>query len=137
MTRVGLQLGRRVAERADYRCEYCRSPQAVTAQPFHVDHILPRSRGGQTTADNLCYACPRCNLLKGDRVSGIDPYTEREVSLFNPRRDQWADHFRWSPTHLRLIGRTATGRATIATLQLNAEVLVHARKLWILLRLLD
>ena len=137
MTRVGLQLSRRVAERADYRCEYCQTPQAVTAQPFHVDHILPRSRGGQTTADNLCYACPRCNLLKGDRVSGIDPRTEREVPLFNPRRDQWADHFLWSPTHLRLIGRTATGRATIVALQLNAKMLVHARKMWILLRLLD
>ena len=129
-------LVRQVAERAGHRCEYCQTPQAVTAQPFHLDHVLPRSRGGETTAENLCYACPRCNLLKGDAVEAEDPRTGRRVLLFNPRLDRWDDHFRWSASYQRIVGRTAIGRATVVALRLNAEVLVQARKLWVLLKLI-
>jgi len=136
MTTVPLHLRRQVAERAGYRCEYCRTPQIVTAQTFHVDHIIPRSQGGPSSLDNLCYACPRCNLHRGDRVSGIDPRTGREVRLFHPRQDTWEEHFRWSPTFRRIIGRTPGGRATVALLQLNAPSLVRAREIWVLLKLL-
>jgi 5-methylcytosine-specific restriction endonuclease McrA len=34
---------------------------------FHVDHILPWSRGGQTKLSNLQMLCPTCNLRKGSR----------------------------------------------------------------------
>jgi hypothetical protein len=136
MTTVPPRLVREVAEQAGYRCEYCRTPQVVTAQSFHVDHIIPRAQGGTSSLENLCYACPRCNLLKGDRVTGVDPRTGREVPLFHPRHDLWQVHFRWNPTFRHIIGRTATGRATVAVLQLNASSLVRAREMWVLLRLL-
>ena len=136
MTTVPARLTRAVAERAGYRCEYCRTPQVITAQTFHVDHIVPRFQGGPSSLENLCYACPRCNLHKGDRVTGIDPRTGREASLFHPRQDSWEVHFRWSPTFRRIIGRTPTGRATVAMLQLNARSLIRAREMWILLKLL-
>jgi 5-methylcytosine-specific restriction endonuclease McrA len=136
MSSISSTLARRVAERAGFRCEYCRSPQAITGQTFHADHIVPRAKSGLTVLDNLCLACPRCNLHKQDRMSGIDPRTRRRVALFHPRQDDWDTHFRWSINYIRLIGRTATGRATISTLQLNGVVLMRARRMWVLLKLL-
>jgi hypothetical protein len=131
-----LALTRRIAERARYRCEYCHTPQVVTAQTFHVDHIVPQVRGGQTQLNNLCYACPHCNLHKHDRIQAQDPRTGRLVRLFHPRTDPWDTHFRWSPTYTRLIPRTAIARATVVALDLNTEVFVNARKLWLVLGLL-
>lgn len=136
MTIVPPGLAEEVAERAGYRCEYCRTAQVITAQTFHVDHIIPRFQGGPSSSENLCYACPRCNLHKGDRITGIDPRTRQEVPLFHPRQDHWEVHFRWSPTFRRVVGRTPTGRATVATLRLNASSLVRAREMWVLLKLL-
>jgi hypothetical protein len=39
------------------------------------------------------------------------------VPLFNPRTDEWADHFAWDGLLLR--GKTAIGRATVAVLDIN------------------
>ena len=131
-----MALTRQVAERARYHCEYCHTPQVVTAQSFHIDHIMPQALGGQTRLDNLCYACPHCNLHKSDRVQAHDPRTGRVVRLFNPRADRWDDHLRWSATYTRLIPRTGIARATVATLDLNAEVFIKARQLWLILGLI-
>jgi 5-methylcytosine-specific restriction endonuclease McrA len=133
---ISLALTRRIAERARYRCEYCHTPQVVTAQTFHVDHIVPQVRGGQTQLNNLCYACPHCNLHKHDRIQAHDPRTGRLVHLFNPRTDPWDTYLQWSPTYTRLIPRTAIARATVVALDLNADVFVNARKLWLVLGLL-
>ncbi len=127
---------RQVAQRAGYRCEYCHTPQEVTAQAFHLDHIIPRARGGPTNLDNLCYACPRCNLHKSNQVEASDPRTRRVTRLFNPRTDRWPDHFRWSPTYQRIVGRTAIGRTTLTLLDFNAPILVKARQLWLVLALI-
>jgi hypothetical protein len=43
--------------------------------------------------DNLALACWACNLKKGPNLTGLDPETEEIISLFNPRKDRWADHF--------------------------------------------
>jgi hypothetical protein len=48
-----------------------------------------------------------------------DPLTGRTVPLFNPRRDRWRQHFRWSADRLRILGRTDAGRATVAALNMN------------------
>ena len=42
-------------------CAYC---QQVLRTLFHVDHRTPIVRGGRTVEENLCCACPRCNLTK-------------------------------------------------------------------------
>ena len=136
MPDLPLALTRRVAERARYRCEYCHTPQVITAQTFHVDHIVPQVLGGQAQLNNLCYACPHCNLHKSDRINARDPRTGRMVRLFNPRIDHWDEHLRWSTTYTRLLPRTAIARATVATLDLNANVFVKARKLWLVLGLI-
>ncbi|NOX62860.1 MAG: HNH endonuclease [Chloroflexi bacterium] len=126
MPSVSFRLRQEVAKRAGYRCEYCRTPQVVTAQTFHIDHIVPRSQAGDSSLENLCYACPRCNLHRGDRTTGKDPDTGRETPLFHPREHVWEEHFRWSSTFQYIQGRTPIGRATVVTLDLNGASLVNA-----------
>ena len=58
------------------------------------------------------------------------------VRLFNPRTDHWDEHLHWSTTYTRLLPRTAIARATVVTLDLNADIFVNARKLWLMLGLI-
>jgi 5-methylcytosine-specific restriction endonuclease McrA len=53
---------RAVFARDKHRCQYCGSTRHLT-----VDHIVPRSRGGADTWDNLVTSCAPCNRKKGDR----------------------------------------------------------------------
>jgi hypothetical protein len=131
MTRLPLALQRLLQERARGVCEYCRSSVEVTGQDLTLDHIFPTSRGGPHDPDNLCLCCSWCNLYKQAAVDGIDPRSGRVVPLFHPRLQQWEDHFRWSPTATRVIGRTAVGRATIQALRLNRPSLVRSRTVWV------
>jgi len=47
-----------VVRRAGNRCEYCQLPAYLQVGGFEVDHILPRSRGGQVDLANMALACP-------------------------------------------------------------------------------
>lgn len=49
------------------RCAYCRKS---IAKEYHVDHIVPVSKGGSNFPDNLQLLCPSCNLKKGAK----DPF---------------------------------------------------------------
>jgi hypothetical protein len=110
---------RLVEDRAGQRCEYCRMHQSLQGATFHLEHIVPSSRGGSDEADNLAVACPSCNLHKADRIEVPDPETEAVVSLFNPRTNRWRDHFHWHGP--RIVGLTAIGRATVLALDLNQD----------------
>ena len=46
------------------RCVYCHEPLPAG---FHVDHVIPLSRGGAHAWENLVLACAPCNLRKGSR----------------------------------------------------------------------
>lgn len=60
----GISLSRHnVMRRDNYSCQYC-----GTAKNLTIDHLQPRSRGGQTAWQNLVTACSRCNARKGDRT---------------------------------------------------------------------
>ncbi len=50
-----------VAERAGWCCEYCRSQARFCPDPFVVEHVVPRSRGGSDDLSNLAFACQGCN----------------------------------------------------------------------------
>jgi hypothetical protein len=115
-----------VRERARQCCEYCRMPQAFDEITFEIDHVIPRKHGGPTTPDNLALACFFCNNRKGPNLSGIDPDSGRVVELFNPRRQRWGRHFRW--VGARVVGRTKTGRATVAVLEMNLSTRVELRE---------
>ena len=126
-----IELRRRVAKQARYRCGYCLTQEAVIGSPMEFDHLLPRALGGPTTEDNLWLACSLCNDYKGNRFLIIDPQTGVNVSVFNPRQQEWEKHFVWSADSTRIDGTTAVGRATVAALQLNRPSLVLARRLWV------
>lgn len=113
------QLTEQVSHRAGGLCEYCHFPEAYSETTFEVDHIIAKQHGGKTLRSNLAWCCLRCNLYKGPNISGIDPQGPpgTPVRLFHPRRHKWSTHFRWAGASL--IGKTAIGRATIQTLNIN------------------
>jgi hypothetical protein len=115
-----------VWRRAGGCCEYCRMPHQYDDTTFAIDHIIADSHGGPTRDANLCLACFACNNFKGPNLKGRDIKTKKTVSLFNPRRHKWSSHFRWDGP--RLVGRTAIGRATIATLRINLDHRVAYRQ---------
>ncbi len=53
---------RAVFVRDDHTCQYCGAPAE------NIDHVLPRSRGGQHLWENVVAACRRCNSRKEDRL---------------------------------------------------------------------
>ena len=60
----GIALSRHnVMRRDSYSCQYCGAAKNLT-----LDHLMPRSRGGETIWQNLVTACSRCNSRKGDRT---------------------------------------------------------------------
>ena len=119
-----------VRERDQHRCAYCRSFEALTVTSFEIDHIVPKSAGGQTTESNLCLACPTCNRYKGASQTAVDPETGEDVPLFHPRKDRWNEHFAWQDEQTRIVGLTPTGRATVAKLRMNRAQMVRLRGLW-------
>jgi len=118
-------LQRAVERRAAGRCEYCRMHQTLQGATFHVEHVVPKCRGGESRLENLAWACPTCNLHKADRIASPDPQSGQEVPLFNPRRDRWSMHFRWE--RHEIVPLTNTGRATAALLNLNHPRRVQIR----------
>jgi hypothetical protein len=119
---------RAVVERAQGRCEYCQSRADDTTEPFAVEHIIPRSRGGTSTFDNLAFSCSGCNGHKYNRTEAPDPTDRTLVLLYNPRRQGWQDHFGWSDDYARILGLTSTGRATVEALKMNRTGLVNMRQ---------
>ena len=132
MTGAGVshELRRKIFEHFGGCCAYCRSPLYLLPGSEHIEHIIPRAAQGLTVEENLCLCCPRCNSRKGIHTKAIDPITGKRVPLFHPRQQRWGDHFRWTPRLLRIVGRTATGRATIHFLRLNDSRFLRARQLW-------
>lgn len=125
-----------VRSRAGFLCEYCHSAEESSSTLFTIDHILPRSIGRSDELENLALACHRCNNNRYNFISGTDPETEQEVTLFNPRQQQWLDHFIWSADGLEIMGITPTGRGTCDRLDLNdryhnERAIIKARRLWI------
>jgi len=96
----------------------------------------PLSLGGSDAPDNLALACRRCHERRYNFTIGIDPETAMQVLLFNPRQQQWSEHFIWSADALQIMGRTPTGRATCNRLDLNDErreepFIQNARQQWV------
>jgi 5-methylcytosine-specific restriction endonuclease McrA len=58
---ISEDIRRIVAARADFRCEYCKMPEEHAFFTFYLDHIMSIKHGGQTTLENLAYACAYCN----------------------------------------------------------------------------
>ena len=71
----------RVLARDGHMCQLC----GTTEEPFHIDHIVPRSKGGTSDLDNLQVLCKRCNLAKGSRSVFLSETTTPPVfPTFSP-----------------------------------------------------
>jgi HNH endonuclease len=128
---IPVALQRQIRQQFGDRCAYCQSCEALMAVTFEIEHIVPQSAGGEAVPENLCLACPPCNRSKANRQSAIDPETGETIRFFHPQRDRWTDHFEWNQTFTELIPRSAIGKITIASLQMNRVQLVNARELWV------
>lgn len=54
---------REVLRRDHHRCQYCGTTKRLT-----LDHVIPRSKGGKHSWDNVVTACEKCNAFKGSRT---------------------------------------------------------------------
>ncbi len=62
-----LRLRFRVLQRDRFSCQQCgASPAKLVGVELHVDHVVPWSKGGETTLNNLQTLCSKCNLGKGN-----------------------------------------------------------------------
>lgn len=83
-----------IFKRDNFTCAYCGRFRDLT-----VDHILPKSKGGKDTWDNLISACLKCNYKKGDRTpeqAGMEllfkPYKPNPLRFLcdnNKMREGW------------------------------------------------
>ena len=77
--------------------------------------------------DNLALACFDCNRFKGSDIASIDPAHGELTPLFNPRTQEWSEHF--SIEAGRIDPRTANGRVTERVLKLNLPSRVEVREI--------
>ncbi|MEM9220817.1 MAG: HNH endonuclease [Pseudomonadota bacterium] len=91
--------------RDKFECQYCGASDDLT-----FDHLVPRSRGGMTTWDNVITACSPCNLRKGNKSCRVadmfprqDPFRPTVHDLHNNGRlfppnylhESWMDFLYW------------------------------------------
>lgn len=99
--------------------------------PLENEHIIPQAAGGTDLEENLWLACRNCNGFKHSKISSLDPLTNAETDIFNPRKQNWDEHFEFDSAQIRILGKTACGRATVIALRLNSEQAVKVRTLWV------
>ncbi|MGK7872926.1 MAG: HNH endonuclease [Xenococcaceae cyanobacterium] len=123
---IPVELRRLVVDRADHLCEYCLISEADLASGCQVDHIISLKHGGLTAADNLAYACIFCNLEKGTDLGSIIWRTGELVRFFNPRRDNWGEHFRLNGAIIEPL--TNIGEVTARILNFNRDERILERQ---------
>ena len=100
---------RNVFARDANRCQYC--GRRFPTSELSLDHVIPRSRGGEATWENIVCSCVKCNVKKGGRTPKeahmklvCEPKKPRRspqlsVKLGNPKYESWKvflDHAYWS-----------------------------------------
>jgi len=121
-----------VRQRAADACEYCLMP---TNQKFEVEHIIPKARWSnykrgacpglhpsdrlsQSTSDhisNFAWSCYFCNNAKGGKLR------HGQQRLFDPRYEDWTDHFAFAPSKAYgiIVGLTDVGAETVRVLDFH------------------
>lgn len=86
---------RNLMRRDEQRCQYCgRRP---SQSELSIDHVHPRSRGGETSWENCVLACVQCNRRKGSKL-----VEDAGMNLLRPpRAPQWSPIFEVASTHQR------------------------------------
>ena len=101
---------RAVFARDDWTCQYCGSRSNLT-----VDHVVPRSKGGTSSWENIVASCAPCNRRKGNalpRQAGMNLHTAAEDA--EPARVHPGRHADDPGGLARLPGRLSSSRAAVA-----------------------
>jgi hypothetical protein len=129
--KIPASLAERIRKQARYRCGYCLVGEHLIGMQMEFEHLVPLAEGGQTLEENLWLSCRNCNGFKHSQTKAIDPESGLVAPLFNPRRQNWNEHFRWSEDRTEIIALTPEGRASVVALRLNNPLTVVARRLWV------
>jgi 5-methylcytosine-specific restriction endonuclease McrA len=130
-TNIPEKLKEKVRKSANYRCGFCLFQEYYSHTTFQIDHIIPISKCGTNNEQNLWLVCEICNRAKSDKLEGFDSATNLTVPIFNPRTQNWDEHFNWSENYTQIVGKTPIGRVTVSELNLNKERLVRVREDWV------
>lgn len=115
-----------VRDRAQNQCEYCCIQQSSAPfLTFHIEHIVARQHREDDSLENLALACPDCNRHKGPNLVTLLAGGSEYVRLFNPRTDQWIEHFILKGAVIE--GLSDVGRATARLLQFNSDERIEIR----------
>ena len=86
-----------IMKRDDHKCGYCGAKENLT-----IDHIIPSSRGGMNTWQNLVTCCVKCNSLKGNRtpheasmllrIAPKEPYNKITLSIKTSNNSEWKEY---------------------------------------------
>ena len=86
-----------IYKRDGHKCQYCGSTRELT-----IDHIIPRSRGGEDTWENLVVACMPCNMRKGNKLLEDTnmilqtipkkPFNKMLFSLYRANVPEWKEY---------------------------------------------
>jgi len=81
--RIPSNLRRRVIERDGLHCVYC--DDDLSNSEVHLDHVIPESRGGETSYNNLQVTCRKCNLAKGILPESVfmERLKQRALNILN------------------------------------------------------
>jgi len=115
-----------VQKRAGHRCEYCHIPEMAYSLSFHVEHIVASVHQRNDDPSNLAWACPPCNVHKGTNLATIDPDTGLQTNVFDPRQNDWTDHF--ALLEYSLVGLSPVGRGSIQLLKMNLPRRIELRE---------
>ncbi|MBD2579109.1 HNH endonuclease signature motif containing protein [Oscillatoria sp. FACHB-1406] len=126
MSYIPSALRRFVTQRAAGQCEYCRFPQTASFFAFEMEHIIAEKHGGLSIAENLALACTYCNRFKGTDLGSLDPDTKKLTPFYNPRLQQWSNHFRLDGAIITPL--TPEGRVTVKILQFNLSERIIERE---------
>ena len=83
---------RNILHRDGHTCQYC----GYTGDELTIDHVVPRSRGGGDSWENLVTACVRCNVKKGSRTP-----QEAHMLLRKPPRRPYSNLYFEVSKHLK------------------------------------
>jgi 5-methylcytosine-specific restriction endonuclease McrA len=83
---------RNILHRDGHTCQYC----SYTGDQLTLDHVMPRSRGGGDTWENIVTACVPCNVKKGCRTP-----QEARMPLRHPPRQPYSSLYFEVTKHLK------------------------------------
>ena len=86
-----------IYKRDGNKCQYCGATKRLT-----IDHVIPKSKGGDDSWENLVVACSTCNTKKGDKfLEQTDmklarqpraPYNKMQFTLTDCKIPEWKDY---------------------------------------------